>query len=106
VTHYARAEAIYQRALAVPTLEDRADVLERLADLYAEQGDAHQAEAWRQQAAAEGRPWLERLWPEPAVTPSVVAGASHKLGRNERCWCGSGLKYKRCHFDADRSVLR
>ncbi len=25
---------------------------------------------------------------------------------NERCWCGSGLKYKRCHFDADRGVLR
>lgn len=21
------------------------------------------------------------------------------LGRNERCWCGSGLKYKRCHGD-------
>ncbi|HEY1296385.1 MAG TPA: SEC-C metal-binding domain-containing protein [Chloroflexota bacterium] len=34
-----------------------------------------------------------------------MAGASHKLGRNERCWCGSGLKYKRCHFDADRGVL-
>jgi len=22
-----------------------------------------------------------------------------KRGRNEPCWCGSGLKYKRCHFD-------
>ena len=22
-----------------------------------------------------------------------------KLGRNERCWCGSGKKYKRCHLD-------
>lgn len=22
-----------------------------------------------------------------------------KLGRNERCWCGSGLKYKKCHGD-------
>lgn len=20
-----------------------------------------------------------------------------KLGRNEPCWCGSGLKFKRCH---------
>lgn len=103
---YARAEAIYQRALAVPTLEDRADVLERLADLYDEQGNADQAEHWRQQAEAERRPGPERLWPEPAVTPSVMAGASHKLGRNERCWCGSGLKYKRCHFDADRGQPR
>ena len=22
---------------------------------------------------------------------------SHKLGRNEPCWCGSGKKYKHCH---------
>ncbi|MBL4846044.1 MAG: SEC-C domain-containing protein [Planctomycetes bacterium] len=24
-----------------------------------------------------------------------------KLGRNERCWCGSGQKYKRCHLRTD-----
>jgi tetratricopeptide (TPR) repeat protein len=101
---YARAEAIYQRALGVPTLEDRAAVLERLADLYDEQGDAAIAQLWRDQAEAE-RPVLEPVWPEPAVSPSVMAGASHKLGRNERCWCGSGLKYKRCHLDADRGLL-
>jgi len=22
----------------------------------------------------------------------------HKLGRNEKCWCGSGKKYKKCHY--------
>ena len=22
-------------------------------------------------------------------------------GRNEICWCGSGLKYKRCHLESD-----
>ncbi|MBU1700195.1 MAG: SEC-C domain-containing protein, partial [Candidatus Eisenbacteria bacterium] len=25
-----------------------------------------------------------------------------RLGRNEACWCGSGKKYKRCHYEADR----
>jgi hypothetical protein len=25
-----------------------------------------------------------------------------KLGRNDRCWCGSGVKYKRCHERSDR----
>jgi preprotein translocase subunit SecA len=25
----------------------------------------------------------------PAGTP--------KIGRNDPCWCGSGLKYKKCH---------
>lgn len=22
-------------------------------------------------------------------------------GRNEPCWCGSGVKYKKCHLPAD-----
>lgn len=25
-----------------------------------------------------------------------------KLGRNEPCWCGSGLKYKKCHMDREK----
>jgi hypothetical protein len=31
------------------------------------------------------------------------------LGRNERCWCGSGRKYKACHMpddDRKRSAAR
>jgi preprotein translocase subunit SecA len=28
----------------------------------------------------------------PGYTPT---GA--KIGRNDACWCGSGLKYKKCH---------
>lgn len=26
----------------------------------------------------------------------------HKLGRNERCWCGSGKKFKHCHLDREQ----
>lgn len=29
-----------------------------------------------------------------------------KLGRNDRCWCGSGRKYKVCHEAFDDKVLR
>jgi SEC-C motif len=25
------------------------------------------------------------------------------MSRNAVCWCGSGKKYKQCHFDADRT---
>src|SRR6266566_2495956 len=25
-----------------------------------------------------------------------------KIGRNAPCWCGSGLKYKKCHLNRDR----
>jgi hypothetical protein len=30
-------------------------------------------------------------------------GANEKLGRNDPCWCGSGKKYKRCHWRSDQS---
>jgi len=26
-----------------------------------------------------------------------IENSSHKVGRNDPCWCGSGKKYKRCH---------
>ena len=35
--------------------------------------------------------------------PSRGSTARVKIGRNERCPCGSGLKYKRCHGLAGRS---
>ena len=25
-----------------------------------------------------------------------------KLGRNDPCWCGSGKKYKKCHWSSDQ----
>ncbi len=28
----------------------------------------------------------------------------HKIGRNDPCWCGSGVKYKNCHEDFDRRI--
>ncbi|MDD3278201.1 MAG: methionyl aminopeptidase [Lachnospiraceae bacterium] len=28
----------------------------------------------------------------------------HKLGRNDDCWCGSGVKYKHCHADYDAKL--
>ncbi|MBN2470439.1 MAG: SEC-C domain-containing protein, partial [Anaerolineae bacterium] len=36
--------------------------------------------------------------PEPAR-----ATEKDKLGRNDPCWCGSGKKYKNCHYHADRA---
>ncbi len=36
--------------------------------------------------------------PEP-----VRATDKDKLGRNDPCWCGSGEKYKNCHYRADQA---
>lgn len=41
-----------------------------------------------------------REWERRLRTPRAVSGRTQtipKVGRNERCPCGSGLKYKRCH---------
>lgn len=27
-----------------------------------------------------------------------------KLGRNDACWCGSGIKYKKCHYNFDNKI--
>lgn len=27
-----------------------------------------------------------------------------KLGRNDICWCGSGIKYKKCHYNFDSKL--
>lgn len=27
-----------------------------------------------------------------------------KIGRNDPCWCGSGKKYKKCHYDFDQRI--
>lgn len=35
---------------------------------------------------------------ESSKTPVVSAG--NKLGRNDPCWCGSGKKWKKCHYPA------
>ncbi len=38
---------------------------------------------------------LKRLLVGPEAQPLP------DLGRNDRCWCGSGLKYKACHLERD-----
>ncbi|MFZ4825766.1 MAG: preprotein translocase subunit SecA [Phototrophicaceae bacterium] len=37
------------------------------------------------------------------ATPQPVRkSAKHDIGRNDPCWCGSGKKYKQCHYKSDR----
>ncbi len=33
---------------------------------------------------------------------TVRKSAKKKIGRNDPCWCGSGKKYKQCHYKEDR----
>lgn len=77
----------------------------------AQQRKYQQAERLRSQAAAALRggsgPARRSTadWPPPVHSSApapVPAARRHKWGRNEPCWCGSGKKYKKCHFLLER----
>lgn len=38
--------------------------------------------------------------PQSTSTPSTPVVSSPTLGRNDPCWCGSGKKFKKCHYPA------
>ncbi len=40
---------------------------------------------------------MEEQVGQRAAAPRNVGGPGAKLGRNDPCYCGSGLKYKKCH---------
>ncbi len=42
--------------------------------------------------------WLKGLFSSRPEAPREAP-----LGRNDECWCGSGKKYKRCHWKEDES---
>jgi tetratricopeptide (TPR) repeat protein len=96
---YERAEEILLRALARPELEYRNDVLDRMAMIYGESG---QSEAYARTVAQlpdAQRRALARQFPD---TARASAPPDKKPRRNAPCWCGSGKKYKDCHWREDR----
>jgi len=43
--------------------------------------------------------------PQPSATqPATVKRDHPKLGRNDPCYCGSGKKYKNCHYREDQAA--
>ncbi len=39
------------------------------------------------------------------IQPKNEDNCISELGRNELCWCGSGIKYKKCHLREDEKKL-
>jgi len=121
----ARAEQILKEGLAVDGVQDRAYLLDRLADLYSETGREEEAGALRaeieelkkptvpvrakpagehlpiKQTVSFGEPGLPlrelgRLRESLRGTMPSPATGKGKVGRNDPCPCGSGKKFKRC----------
>ncbi len=101
----ARAEQLLKQALAVPGVEDREEVLDRLKELYRETGRASEAKAVQAQIEQLSKPAPAKPIARPAPAPprprSIIpepapARAPARVGRNDPCPCGSGKKYKKC----------
>lgn len=117
-----RAEELLREGLAIPEVRDRQYLVDRLADLYEEQGRVEEAAELGRHAdsirethevgldgglirhkttmtfGGEGLP-LNEL---PKAADDLRRGfsrpavAGRKVGRNEPCPCGSGKKFKKC----------
>lgn len=105
---YEKGEAILLQALKQPDLEDRRDVLDRLASLYEKSGQQEkqmQILAELNELGGTGRRSRFEAPAKPVQapeTPRATASPSRPPKRNAPCWCGSGKKYKFCHMHSDR----
>lgn len=82
-----------ERALeaAVAADPEFAPAIDRLAWYASDRGDAPKAaRLWRMLSG-------ETVAQDLANVEAAI-GPARSLGRNERCWCGSGRKYKHCHL--------
>ncbi len=107
---HAQAKDILLQALARPNLDERADVEERLIDIYDTWG-------WPEETPQSVIDYIEDLQKQKAQLEAKLAELKvenqqlqaeqaklkpKKLNRNAPCWCGSGKKYKHCHMNSDK----
>jgi len=106
IREFGRAEEILKQGLERPELDERLEILGALEELYG---------AWgKRRERREMHELARRLdvtgWPPSVPTLTVVGqgapgGPFVRPSRNAPCWCGSGRKYKKCHFDSDEAGL-
>jgi len=93
----AEAEEVLRRGRAAHPAEQQGDGAAPPADEA--EGPPPASRAARRRAKARGARAV------PAAKPVTVKRDKPKLGRNDPCWCGSGKKYKHCHYREDQRAL-
>ncbi len=117
-----RARAVRDEDLQRLEAQRRQEAENRLQQMRANHPAAQQGQAGAQPAAAEALPEdapqqsraarratkarARRAGQDVAVAAKVqtVKRDKPKLGRNDPCWCGSGKKYKQCHYREDQAA--
>ena len=103
-----RLEAERRRRIAERQQKMQASHAAAAAATAQQDGDGADGEEQGGSAVASRRQRRRRMaamgqQPEAAPAPKAqtVKRDKPKLGRNDRCWCGSGKKYKNCHLRSD-----
>lgn len=117
-----RAEQLLREGLSISEVRNRLDLVDRLADLYGEQGrvvEAAEIEQLGDSIRQTLEPYIDGCVPRQNTTmtfagegppiselPKLAEAlrkrgsgsgvAGRKVGRNETCPCGSGKKFKKC----------
>ena len=89
------------------TARELADQIAQMAEERSLQLDARQRGLEAQAGGLRRKEERLRAWEQSLRTPQTATAANRitvKAGRNERCPCRSGLKYKHCHGLAGRSA--
>jgi preprotein translocase subunit SecA len=76
---------------------ERADAERRAAQQRAMQARHGSEPLQADEEAANAAAAARALRPQPRVTVQPIRRESPKIGRNDPCPCGSGLKFKKCH---------
>ena len=45
------------------------------------------------------------IWKKLFAASETPPDSAREMSRNAPCWCGSGKKYKQCHFADDRGYF-
>ncbi len=95
---WSRCEQILRQGIAIADVRDRADIADRLADACETQGRGEEAAEFRRQATRrpEAHETSRSVSSAGKVLPQRTQVNGEKVGRNHRCPCGSGKKFKKC----------
>jgi len=45
------------------------------------------------------------IWKKLFAASETPPDSAREMSRNAPCWCGSGKKYKQCHYEEDRTYF-
>lgn len=98
---------LLEKELAATVDVDLEGVVDRLTSWEASLTEREEAVAVREAEVEDRLMRLEfrerRLQETSQPTAPAARAKLPPLGRNQKCWCGSGKRYKQCHLEWDRT---